>query len=104
MWRSGRNVFAAVYIESRTEYRGSRVGPCNGLLVALSIALPVRGEIMIHMSLGLLEVRQTTIYARILQRHPSDSRMLCRVDVSFIEAVAVAAIEEYVDTQMNALL
>jgi adenylate cyclase len=75
----------------------------NGLLVVLPIALPVRSEIMIHMSLGLFEARQTSIYARILQRHPSDSGMLCSVEFSFIEAPAAAAIKEYVDTQMNAL-
>jgi adenylate cyclase len=75
----------------------------NGLLAALPIVLPLRSEIVVNLSLGLFEGRQAAIYARILQRHPSDTGMLCSVEFSFIEAPAAAAIKEFVDTQMNAL-
>lgn len=75
----------------------------NGLLVSLPVVLPVRSEIVINMSLGLFEARHAAIYARILQRHPADTGMLCSVEFSFIEAPAAAAIKEFVDTQMNAL-
>lgn len=75
----------------------------NGLLVALPIELPLRSEIVINLSLGLFEARQAAIYARVLQRHPSETGMLCSVEFSFIEAPAAAAIKDFVDTQMNAL-
>ena len=75
----------------------------SGLLAVLPIVLAVRSEIMIHLSLGLFEARPTAIYARILQRHPSDDGMLCSVEFSFIEPQAAAAIKEFVDMQLNAL-
>jgi adenylate cyclase len=75
----------------------------HGLLAALPVVLPVRSEIMIHMSLGLFETRQAAIYARILQRHVSGEGMLCSVEFSFIEPEAAAAIKEFVDMQLNAL-
>lgn len=75
----------------------------NGLLAALPVVLPLRSEIMINLSLGLFDARQSAIYARILQRHSSDTGMMCSVEFSFIEAPAAAAIKEFVDTQMNAL-
>jgi adenylate cyclase len=75
----------------------------NGLLASLPVTLPLRSEIVINMSLGLFEPRQTAIYGRILQRQPSGNGMLCNVEFSFIEAQAAAAVKEFVDTQLNAL-
>lgn len=75
----------------------------HGLLATLPIVLPMRSEIMIHLSLGLFETRQTTIYGRILQRHPSAQGMLCSVEFSFIEPVAAAAIKQHVDSSLTAL-
>lgn len=75
----------------------------NGLLAALPMVLPVRSEIMIHLSLGLFEARHATIYARILQRQPRDGGMSCSVEFSFIEPVAATAIKDYVDAQLGTL-
>lgn len=75
----------------------------RGLLAVLPIVLPVHSEIMIHISLGLFDTRQTTIYARIVQRHPAVEGMLCSVEFSFIEAAAAAAIKQYVDSSLTAL-
>lgn len=74
----------------------------NGLLVALPIVLPLRSEIMIHLSLGLFEARPTAIYARLLQRQPEGAGMLCSVEFSFIEPQAAAAIKEFVDGELGA--
>jgi adenylate cyclase len=73
-----------------------------GLLVELPVVLPVRSEIMIHLSLGLFEARPTTLYARVLQRHPAASGMLCSVEFSFIEPDAALAIKQHVDNQLVA--
>lgn len=75
----------------------------NGLLAALPIVLPVRSEIMIHLSLGLFEARPTAIYARVLQRQPDGDGMLCSVEFSFIEPAAAVAIKAYVDGELGAL-
>jgi adenylate cyclase len=75
----------------------------HGLLAQLPIVLPVRSEIVIHISLGLFDTRQTAIYARVLQRHAADEGMLCSVEFSFIETAAAAAIKNYVDSQLSAL-
>jgi adenylate cyclase len=74
----------------------------HGLLAQLPIVLPLRSEILIHISLGLFDARQTAIYARILQRHPASEGMLCSVEFSFIEPDAAQAIKRHVDNQLAA--
>ncbi|HSB97124.1 MAG TPA: adenylate/guanylate cyclase domain-containing protein, partial [Spongiibacteraceae bacterium] len=75
----------------------------HGLLVQLPIVLPLRSEILIHISLGLFDTRQTAIYARILQRHPANEGMLCSVEFSFIEPDAANAIKLHVDSILGTL-